>query len=275
MTHRKLNEIAGGVARSRKARRFLIGGGFAAAVFIASCASTERMVVLPPKIAGASFVGSGDCAMCHWDVTDHFDSATHANLKLAGAGDIDLGCESCHGPGSLHVESGGEMAMSIHNPGRSSEACFQCHTDMRGQFHLASSHPVMSGHMTCTDCHDPHKGPAVIGGGTALHGANDTCLQCHSEQAGPYAFEHEAIRDGCTTCHEVHGSVNPMLLKSRTSNLCLQCHMVEPAGTGPGGGAVIMIGGRDHSAFLSRGTCWVAGCHEAVHGSHASSSLRF
>jgi hypothetical protein len=26
---------------------------------------------------------------------------------------------------------------------------------------------------------------------------------------------------------------------------------------------------------VQRGTCWSAGCHEAVHGSHVSSSLRF
>jgi hypothetical protein len=26
---------------------------------------------------------------------------------------------------------------------------------------------------------------------------------------------------------------------------------------------------------LSQGTCWTAGCHEAVHGSRVNSSLRF
>jgi hypothetical protein len=54
----------------------------------------------------------------------------------------------------------------------------------------------------------------------------------------------------------------------------LKCHFQsqglpgQPAGT-------IYIGSRDHTAFLSQGTCWSAGCHEAVHGSHVSSSLRF
>ena len=40
-------------------------------------------------------------------------------------------------------------------------------------------------------------------------------------------------------------------------------------------GGEILIGGRDHAPFLSRGACWSAGCHEAVHGSHVNSSLRF
>jgi predicted CXXCH cytochrome family protein len=262
--------------KNKRARLGLIYGTIAAAIFLASCASTDRVVLLPPAIVGATFVGSGECALCHNDVTDHFDSASHAHLTLSFAGgrEVDIGCESCHGPASLHVESGGELAFSIHNPGRSAESCFQCHGDIRGRFHLMSSHPVMEGKMSCTDCHDPHVGTAVIGKGS-LTSANDNCISCHQAQAGPYAFEHEAMRDGCTTCHEVHGSVNPMLLKSRSSNLCLQCHMVEPAGTTPGGAAIIMIGGRDHSAFLSRGTCWVAGCHEAVHGSHVNSSLRY
>ena len=37
----------------------------------------------------------------------------------------------------------------------------------------------------------------------------------------------------------------------------------------------LLIGGRDHAPFVQRGTCWSAGCHEAVHGSHVNSSLRF
>jgi predicted CXXCH cytochrome family protein len=83
-------------------------------------------------------------------------------------------------------------------------------------------------------------------------------------------FEHEALRQGCITCHSPHGSVNQRMLTERNQTLCLKCHFQEQTGTG-----TILIGGRDHSAFFSRGTCWSAGCHEAVHGSQISSSLRF
>ena len=82
--------------------------------------------------------------------------------------------------------------------------------------------------------------------------------------------EHEASREGCVVCHSPHGSVNQKMLKARNANLCLQCHFQEQ--TAPG---VILIGGRDHASVLTRGTCWSGGCHEAVHGSHVSSSLRF
>jgi predicted CXXCH cytochrome family protein len=98
----------------------------------------------------------------------------------------------------------------------------------------------------------------------------DTCTKCHIAQRGPFVFEHEAIREGCTTCHEPHGTINDKMLVQRNQNLCLRCHFQQQ--TGPG---KVLIGGRDHTPLLSRGTCWSAGCHEAVHGSHIGSSLRF
>jgi hypothetical protein len=60
------------------------------------------------------------------------------------------------------------------------------------------------------------------------------------------------------------------MLTERNNNLCLKCHFQQVK---PGG--AILIGGSDHTARLQRGTCWTAGCHEAVHGSRVNSSLRF
>ena len=108
------------------------------------------------------------------------------------------------------------------------------------------------------------------GGGTALTSANEVCASCHKQQRGPHVFEHEAMRDGCTTCHLPHGSVNQKMLTERSAVLCLKCHFQHQ--TAPGR---IAIGAIDHTSLLSRGTCWTAGCHEAVHGSQVSNSLRF
>ena len=238
-------------------------------LLVVSCVSTKRAVVAPPQIAGAHYVGSKACAECHSDVTSHFAGATHANLMVAGDSAKETGCETCHGPGSLHVKSGGGPG-TIINPGKSPQVCFQCHLDKRGQFNLPYSHPVLSGHMGCIDCHNPHQGDAVPTGGTQLTVTNQTCIKCHAQQAGPFVFEHEALRQGCTTCHEPHGSVNDKMLKVRNQNLCLQCHFQQQTASG-----AILIGNRDHSSFLNRGTCWSAGCHEAVHGSNVSTSLRF
>ncbi|MCC7519349.1 MAG: hypothetical protein IT578_09215 [Verrucomicrobiae bacterium] len=225
-------------------------------------------------IPGAKFVGSETCAQCHEDLAKGFKTATHARLEAKGKNAEGAGCESCHGPGSLHVDAGGGHntadKITILNPGKDPRTCFQCHLDKRGEFSLPHSHPVLHGKMTCTDCHNPHKGSAIVAGGTALLDKNETCFKCHKAQKGPFVFQHEAMREGCTVCHAVHGSVNAKMLKERNQMLCLKCHFQQQTARGQ-----ILIGGRDHAAFLKTGTCWSAGCHEAVHGSNESSSQRF
>lgn len=254
--------------RSRRKRLFLWTAAFAALVLaVASCVTMQRTVVLPPHIPGAEFVGSETCAECHEEITRDFKTASHARLQVMGANAPEAGCESCHGPGSKHSESGGAYH-TIINPGQSPQVCFQCHQDLRGNFNLPHRHPVMEGQVTCNDCHDPHTGPAFRGGGTLLASQNELCLKCHQEHRGPHVFEHEAMREGCTQCHQPHGSVNAKMLVQRNANLCLKCHMQVASSD-------IQVGGVSHRVFLQRGTCWTAGCHEAVHGSQVSSSLRF
>jgi predicted CXXCH cytochrome family protein len=244
---------------------WIILTGAIGAVVAVSCATVNRTVMLPPHIAGAEFVGSETCADCHDEITRDFGMAEHARLKAPGDNAKNVGCESCHGPGSIHNDTGGAYH-TIVNPRKSADVCFQCHQDLRGQFNLPHHHPLVEGQMSCGDCHDPHKGSAHQGGGTQLASLNDTCLKCHPSQRGPHVFEHEAIREGCTTCHAPHGSVNARMLTERNAVLCLKCHVQEPN---------LTIGGVNHRNFLSRGTCWTAGCHEAVHGSQVSTSLRF
>jgi predicted CXXCH cytochrome family protein len=239
------------------------------AAVVISCGTVTRTILAPPQIPGATFAGSKSCEQCHREIFRDFKTSTHALLKAPGDNAKDVGCESCHGPGSLHNESGGAHD-TIINPRKSPETCFQCHLDKMGQFHLPNHHPVLEGRISCGDCHDPHKGDTVIGGGTQLMSENETCAKCHSAQFGPFVFEHEALREGCTTCHEPHGSVNEKMLVTRNATLCLRCHFQQQTATGK-----IFIGGQDHTTRLGRGTCWSAGGHEAVHGSQIGSSMRF
>ncbi|AOS46248.1 cytochrome c nitrite reductase pentaheme subunit [Lacunisphaera limnophila] len=247
----------------------IFGGTALWGMFLVGCVVVQRTVVAPPTIAGATYVGDSKCSQCHEDVTSKFHDATHAKLFAEDVKGEAIGCESCHGAGSLHAKAGGGRD-NIVNPKNSPETCFQCHLDKRGEFALPNAHPVLEGKMNCSDCHSPHTGDAISEGGTNFTALNESCVKCHVQQGGPYVFEHEASREGCITCHSPHGSLNDKMLKARNANLCLQCHFQQQ--TAPG---VILIGGRDHASFLSRGTCWSAGCHEAIHGSHVSSSLRF
>ena len=184
-----------------------------------------------------SLLARRSCETCHETITRDFRTATHARLKAPGDNAKNMGCESCHGPGSLHVKAGGG-AGTIVNPRKSPTTCFQCHTEVRAAFQLPHHHPVLEGKISCADCHNPHKGDAIKGGGTnlpqklkgggmGLLGQNETCFQCHAAQRGPFVFEHEALREGCVSCHSPHGSVNQRLLTQRNQTLCLKCHFQQ------------------------------------------------
>ena len=108
----------------RESLLWAAGGAVALAVILLSCSTTTRTILAPPSIPGAEFVGSEECATCHEQIVRDFRTATHARLQTkklivskssAKAGgettnqSIDMGCESCHGPGSLHVQAGGKV----------------------------------------------------------------------------------------------------------------------------------------------------------------------
>lgn len=242
-------------------------------IFIISCETIETVVVEPPMIPGATFVGMDTCSACHDKEVKDFKFAAHARVTIPGEADRvgAQGCESCHGPGSLHVEDG--TGKFIVNPGKDPKACFQCHLDVNAEFSLSQHHPVKEGKMSCNDCHDPHGADIMLAKGKVIGRTNDTCAQCHREQARPHVFEHEALREGCTTCHNPHGSINEKMLVQRDNNLCLKCHAQVAA---PGAAArSVFIGKRDHTSFLSQGTCFSAGCHTAIHGSNINPYLRY
>ena len=255
--------------RPRVSKNTLLFGGAAVwGLLLVSCVTVNRTMLAPPFIAGATFVGNKECSECHEETTGHFGSASHARVTLADPKLGSTGCEACHGPGSLHVKSGGSKG-TIVNPKQSPEACFACHLEKRGEFNLPSAHGVLTGTMSCGECHDPHVGNAVRGTGASLHAQNETCTECHTAQKGPFIFKHNALKEGCVACHSPHGSVNQKMLKAPDSNLCLQCHAT---GSSPG---TLFANGRDHAGNPVNGTCWVSGCHEGIHGSNASHALRY
>ncbi len=265
--------------RSLKGNLMWVGGGTASvALILISCGTTSRTIMAPVSIPGATFIGTEGCAECHEELVRDFRTADHAKLQAKGANAVDMGCESCHGAGSKHQESGG-AAGTIINPSKSPDTCFQCHLDTKAQFSLPFSHPVLSGKMTCTECHDPHKGDAIKGGGTQLHGRNETCAECHKAQMGPFIFAHDAVKEGCTSCHSPHGSVNQKMLTERNATLCLKCHFDSHTGLsgqmGPSGSHGPTGTGSSSTSRFNQGTCWSAGCHEAVHGSNTNVELRY
>ncbi|MFO1497515.1 MAG: cytochrome c3 family protein [Verrucomicrobiota bacterium] len=256
-----------------KARRLTLALGLASVLaamvlLLDACSTVDRTVMVPPVIEGATYVGDKACADCHGKIAQGFPASPHARLRLAdGKMSGQQGCESCHGPGSKHVAIGGAgREKMIVNPGKDPQACFQCHLDVNASFHLPQHHPVLEGKMNCVQCHDPH-GQDIMkpAGGLAMARLNQTCAQCHREQTRPFVFEHGALREGCTSCHSPHGSINPKLLIMRDANLCLRCHAQRQ---GPGAGGLFYIGNVDHTGYVRYGACWTSGCHASIHGSN-------
>jgi predicted CXXCH cytochrome family protein len=259
----------------------IFGGTAIWGLLLVGCVMVDRTVVAPPTVAGATYVGSKKCVECHEDQTKHFDGSTHSRIALKDAKGSDIGCEACHGAGSAHVKAGGSVS-TIVNPKKSPESCFQCHLDKRGQFSLPNAHPVLAGQVSCVDCHNVHEGDAIQGSATAIETMNETCAKCHTAQAGPFVFEHGAVKEGCVSCHNPHGSVNQKMLVSRDVNLCLSCHLTAPPADAAAAGQISTSSrfntahsGELHNSDIQRGTCWSAGCHEAVHGSNANNHLRY
>lgn len=212
------------------------------------------------------YVGTEACSECHEKEVRAFKTSTHSRMTIPGEDVKAQGCESCHGPGSLHVDAGGGRGVHIQNPRKDPEACFACHRDKKHEFRLPYRHPVLEGKMSCTDCHDPHGEDARPWSGTTMKDPNETCVKCHKEQRGPFVWEHEVVREGCTTCHKVHGSINDKMLVARDNNLCQRCHTQASFPT---------IGRSSHATRLPGGSCFSAGCHTAVHGSNFDDHLRY
>jgi len=236
----------------------------------ALAADTEKVKdAIPPTLQelakNARYVGTETCASCHEKEHKEFLKSTHARLSIKDPDGTNVqGCESCHGPGSVHSDTNGGRGTMPRKP--DPDTCFACHTDKQAEFRLPHRHPVIEGKMSCSDCHTPHSEAIRPWTATSFKDTNEACFECHKEQRGPFVWDHEVVREGCNTCHKVHGSIHEKMLISRDNTLCLRCHTQANFPT---------IGRSGHGGRLPAGTCYSAGCHTAVHGSNFDDHLRY
>jgi len=199
---------------------------------VGACATgavRERILTLP-TIEGASKVGDATCATCHEGVMAPFAKSVHGRLagfELMGG---EKGCESCHGPGSLHAAEGDTA--KIHSfgkmtPDQASAICLKCHSgDALMEWH-GNEHALND--VACTDCHKIHQGAKPVKKSLKMP-EPDLCYSCHQEYQAKANFpSHHPIKEGkmvCSSCHAVHGSTGKGLLKTdeRPNDLCLNCH---------------------------------------------------
>jgi predicted CXXCH cytochrome family protein len=158
------------------------------------------------------------CLPCHttgWDETKNNGGADEAENyeNLLG-----IQCESCHGPGSLHVEGGGDKTQITVTYG--AELCGSCHN--------GEHHP------TYDEWEESIHAYALEGLKSSSH-AGDHCLVCHSAD---YIYDRtvtiDTAQEGltCVACHKAHGSFNDHQLLLPGEEICISCHTMGDAQPG-------------------------------------------
>jgi len=176
----------------------------------------------------ADFVGSETCTTCHSEEANKFGSNPHAKLALEHGGK-GITCESCHGPGKAHVESGGDktkiLDLATASTRQVDETCLGCHAGSHPNF-LRSPHAKAD--VSCLGCHTVHK-PAPD---TQLLKVSQPglCFQCHSDVKPSFDMPfHHKVKEGlikCSDCHDTHGTFGNNNLKSTADQnaICSKCH---------------------------------------------------
>ena len=161
------------------------------------------------------------CDGCH---------SVNYDVKTKAVTEWNVGCEKCHGPGSLHVQN--PTATTIVNPSRldyvhANDVCIQCHS--QGQ---PLKNPIEgryfdwpSGFHVGLDLKDfwrleDHK----LGETTFTHFADGTA---HKNRMQGNDFVQSLMYTRgvtCFSCHDVHGTQNNADLIKPPSDLCVTCH---------------------------------------------------
>ncbi len=197
-------------------------------------AEKRAQLIKPPEVApGAKYVGSETCLECHDTLAA--DAKTNVHLRLAAyeAPGYQTGCEGCHGPGSAHVDEGGdpEKILRFGENGFEGEegaaVCLTCHQSGETMHWLGSEHAEND--VTCTNCHKIHhnSSPQLL-----TQNEFKLCSRCHRDvQAKMYFISRHPVKEGymsCTDCHNPHGTGNTVAgmlrTEERLNDLCLTCH---------------------------------------------------
>lgn len=185
----------------------------------------------PQAAGGATYVGTETCKGCHAEVVDKFEANRHWQASLKVEGQQAERCESCHGPGSAHVEGGGDKTKIFVFKGASTKAassqCLACHG--QSQAHagfLRSKHGRTD--VSCNSCHSIHSAP--VSQALLKQTTPELCYSCHSDTKAEFArpFRHR-VNEGlisCNDCHNPHGG--KVLKETRRSSsadaVCMTCH---------------------------------------------------
>jgi DmsE family decaheme c-type cytochrome len=185
----------------------------------------------------ATFVGSQVCLGCHVSQAAAFNQTLMGRVfRNPRNAQERANCETCHGPGSLHVKAGGGRGVggiisfraddTSRTVDQNNAICLTCHE--RGDRTYWKGSPHEKRDVACGDCHQVMQRVSTkfqLAKGTEL----ETCFQCHKDKRSQaLRSAHMPLREGkmtCSDCHNPHGSATDALLKEVSINdVCYKCH---------------------------------------------------
>jgi DmsE family decaheme c-type cytochrome len=181
----------------------------------------------------AGYAGTDTCEACHEPLAKVFAKTPHraidSDKKRGWAG---RACESCHGAGQKHIESG--SAADIRNPSKLDAAaidqvCLTCHFGQPAHAgRIQNSHAMDQ--VPCTTCHKIHASepPGLVA--WSFRSINEQCGRCHTNVMAQFQKPyHHRVPEGamsCADCHNPHGTIRPAMTVAFAANEpgCFSCH---------------------------------------------------
>jgi predicted CXXCH cytochrome family protein len=175
----------------------------------------------------ASGHATAACVACH-TVNSYGNSATDTLVGFLATKDPryqDVQCESCHGPGLVHVTAPSLAnlplpSINVDTGAAFGNGCGECHTGVNNPYvdewvKSAHGNSIETG-ATCVQCHTGQ-------GALAAWGVNTNYVEATQLATNPMNIT-------CAVCHNPHGGPNvaqlrwPINVPDTAGMLCMKCH---------------------------------------------------
>jgi DmsE family decaheme c-type cytochrome len=178
----------------------------------------------------AKYVGQDTCVTCHDNMRQGYEGTPHHRASDPRSPGAKQGCETCHGPGSLHAENPTAVSLKrfrLMSPDDINDTCTTCHNRSNHALWDGSQHEARG--LSCTTCHSVNAGKSELFQ-LKEKTQRELCATCHRDKVSKLDRSgHMPVREGkleCSSCHNPHGATNVRLLRKgdSISELCASCH---------------------------------------------------